>query len=108
VAEQPREPWTYRTTWDDDGDLCYQIKEGEKTIGFVYGEDTARLIAAGPEFYAAAVYGPSLNLPEFLDWLADRLTNTYGESPEVDFVISLRERARLLRAAIARAEGRPA
>lgn len=28
---------------------------------------------------------------EFLNWIADRLVNVYGESPNVDFVHKLRE-----------------
>lgn len=30
---------------------------------------------------------------DFFDWLADRLVEVYGESPNVDFVLSLRKRA---------------
>lgn len=32
-------------------------------------------------------------LPAFLRWIADRLVNVYGESANVDFVLSLRDRA---------------
>lgn len=38
--------------------------------------------------------------PEFLDWIADRLVHVYGESPNVDFVLSLRERSAAARAAL--------
>ena len=31
---------------------------------------------------------------EFLNWLADRLVHVYGESPNVDFVLKLREIAK--------------
>ena len=30
----------------------------------------------------------------FLDWIADRLVHVYGASPNVDFVLRLREMAR--------------
>lgn len=30
---------------------------------------------------------------DFFDWLADRLVEVYGESPNTDFVLSLRKRA---------------
>jgi hypothetical protein len=33
----------------------------------------------------------------FLDWLADRLVHVYGESPNVDFVLRLREISNLLK-----------
>ena len=36
---------------------------------------------------------------EFLDWVADRLV-WYGDNPNVDFVVSLRERAKAARAAL--------
>jgi hypothetical protein len=39
--------------------------------------------------------------PRFLAWIADRLVNVYGESPNVDFVLSLRARASALRSALA-------
>jgi hypothetical protein len=35
----------------------------------------------------------SHDTPTFLDWLADRLVDIYDESPQLDYVLSLRERA---------------
>lgn len=49
--------------------------------------------------------GSDANTPDFLDWIADRLVNRYGEDERVDFVLSLRERAAAGRVAIAKAEG---
>jgi hypothetical protein len=46
-----------------------------------------------------------MDTPTFMDWLADRLVAVYGEKPSVDFVLSLRERAKAGRAAIAKATG---
>lgn len=43
--------------------------------------------------------GASKDTGEFLDWVADRLVNVYGESGSVDFVLSLRERTEALREA---------
>lgn len=51
-------------------------------------------------------HGAQVNLPDFLDWLADRLVIVYGESPNVDFVHTCRDRAKLARAVLAKA--RPA
>ena len=45
---------------------------------------------------------PEREGPKFLDWVADRLVNVYGESENVDFVICLRRRAAKAAAAIAR------
>jgi hypothetical protein len=45
----------------------------------------------------AVDHGQSLNTLEFLDWIAGRLVEVYGESENVDFVLSLKERANLLR-----------
>ena len=44
--------------------------------------------------------GPTYG-PDFLEWIADRLVNVYGESDNVDFVLSLRLRAKQHRAALA-------
>jgi hypothetical protein len=68
-------------------------------------EPFARLIAAAPDLLAALTMGAQVNTPDFLDWVADRLVNVYGESPNVDFVHSLRDRAKAGRAAIAKATG---
>lgn len=67
-------------------------------------EANARLIAAAPDLLHAQTMGSSINTPDFLDFVADRLVNVYGESPNVDFVLSLRSRAQAGRNAIAKAE----
>lgn len=51
------------------------------------------------EYDAAVDMGATVNTVEFLDWLAERLVSQYKESENVDFVLSLRERARALEAA---------
>jgi hypothetical protein len=48
--------------------------------------------------------GASLNTPDFLDWVADRMVSVYRESPNVDFVLSLRDRAKSGREALAAAQ----
>lgn len=79
--------------------------KGRYLVAEAKDADDARLIAAAPELLAAQTMGTELNTPDFLDWIAARLVNVYGESPNVDFVISLRSRAAAGRAAIAKAEG---
>jgi hypothetical protein len=64
----------------------------------------AHLISASPDLLEA--HEPERAGPDFLDWIADRLVEVHGESPDVDFVIALRRRAAKARAAIAKAEGR--
>lgn len=41
--------------------------------------------------------GQTKDTVEFLDWIADRLVHVYGESENVDFVLSLRERTEALK-----------
>ena len=84
--------------------ICGQIHNANG-MSLTEAMANARLIAAAPTMLAALNQGASKNLPDFLDWLADRLVHVYGESPNVDFVLSTRERARLTRAAIAKAVG---
>ena len=38
--------------------------------------------------------------PEFLDWMANRLINVYGEKENVDFVIALRRKSQKIKEAI--------
>ena len=47
--------------------------------------------------------GAQLNTPDFLEWIADRLVHVHGENPNVDYVLTLRDRAKAGRAAIAKA-----
>ena len=68
-------------------------------------EANCNIIAAAPEMLTVLTYGPSVALSEFLEWVADRLVQVHCEPPGADFVISLRERARLARTAIAKAQG---
>jgi hypothetical protein len=66
----------------------------------------ACLIAAAPDLLACQIMGmEKLTTPDFLDWIADRMVGIYGESPNADYVHSLRERAKAGRAAIAKATG---
>lgn len=67
----------------------------------------ANLIAAAPDMLAALKgNGRDYDTPVFLGMIADRLVNVYGEPESTDFVLDLRLRARSIRAAIEKAEGR--
>jgi hypothetical protein len=63
----------------------------------------ALLLAASPDLLEALDPGGEVSGPDFLDWIADRLVNVHGENPNVDYVQSLRKRARKARAAIGKA-----
>lgn len=82
---------------------------GHKNSGFFPSEEeslaNALLISAAPDLLNAQTMGSDMNTPDFLDWIADRLVHVYGESPNVDFVLSLRLRAATGAAAIAKATG---
>ena len=89
----------------DDGSACVEYPrtidpddEGESGAN-------ARLIAAAPELLEALTTGAQMNLPDFLEWIAARLVKVHGEDPNVDYVQTLRHRAKLCREAIAKATG---
>lgn len=44
--------------------------------------------------------GAQVDLPGLLEWMADRLVYVYGENPNIDFVLTTRERAKGLRLAL--------
>lgn len=116
-------PWTF-SRWNEFGDMRFYIAQADgaphtpqlSDVATLIAETpsnewqsiqeaNARLIAAAPELLAAQTMGAELNTPRFLDWVADRLVDVYGESPNVDFVQSLRARATAGRSAIAKATG---
>jgi hypothetical protein len=44
-----------------------------------------------------ALDGPETKIEDFLEWVADRLQYVYKDAPRMDFIISLRERAKTAR-----------
>lgn len=76
-------------------------------IALAKRESDAYLYAAAPDLLMCQTMGSDLNTPNFLDWIADRLINVYGENPNVDFVLSLRSRAKAARLAIEKATQSP-
>jgi len=112
MGNLPKTPWIATTS--DDKSTWWSIRDARgRLIGSAFGASyenhadvarVARLMAAAPDFFHAAITGAQLNLPDFLDWIAARLIN-FGDEPNVDFVMTLRERAKLFRAAIAKATG---
>lgn len=66
----------------------------------------ACLIAAAPELLDAWTMGVELNVPDFLDWMADRLEHVHGENRLYDYMHHLRNIAKTGRAAIAKVTGK--
>lgn len=67
-------------------------------------EANGELIAAAPELLSCLTMGQTLQTPEFLLWIADRLEFVHDEG-KVDFVCSLRERANAMKLARDKALG---
>jgi hypothetical protein len=109
-------PWAWHDAWGPSGKVNAARLRGAKgavvlepnvnTDVHLPNEADAHLIAAAPDLLRSVTVGAEVNLPDFLEWLADRMVNVYGESPNVDFVLTCRDRAKGVRAAIAKAEGR--
>lgn len=60
-----------------------------------YGENKSntQLIVAAPDLIQCLTMGSTLQTPEFLQWIADRLVHVHGEDANYDFIHSLRDRA---------------
>ena len=56
-------------------------------------QSNANLIAAAPDLLNCLTMGQTMQTPEFLDWIADRLVYVHGEHANCDFITSLRKRA---------------
>jgi hypothetical protein len=106
-------PWTLTEFEDHEGGNPWYRIEGDSTLflemvecsdGYIPGQNkaNAHLIAAAPDLLEAH---QSDSGPDFLDWLADRIVEVYGESPNVDFVLTLKRKAAKARAAILKATG---
>lgn len=124
-------PWTFKResspypNWYlvyseySDPPLIVQVLRGTSVVGLqsnadyytyktpreVAAEANARLIAAAPDLLNALTTGAQLNMPDFLEWIAARLVKVHGDDPNVDYVQTLRHRAKLCREAIAKATG---
>ena len=57
-----------------------------------------------PEVVDLFAVGPT-PLPEFIHWVACRFVTVHGDSPNVDYVLSLRKRAEAAETALAKLEG---
>ena len=86
-------PSAWPEGFDEQGSELF--REAAKSI-----EEQALVIS---ELVEAIDKGAQVNTPEMMEWVADRLVFVYGESPNVDFVQSLRIRAERLRSALSKA-----
>lgn len=64
-----------------------------------------KLVTAAPELLDSLTMGQTMQTPEFLHWIADRLVYVHGERENLDFIRSLRERADAMRLAVDKALG---
>lgn len=99
-----RTPWKVCRHLDDE---VTQIDntDGAAVADVYAGSETARteitsLVLAAPGMRQAIEWPAGTPTPDFLEWIADRLVNQYGEHPDVDFVLSLRARAAEMRKSI--------
>jgi hypothetical protein len=69
------------------------------------GTDLTSARAAIADMAAALEPSATPSGPDFLDWIANRLVNVYGESENVDFVLALRRKANAARATLDKHKG---
>jgi hypothetical protein len=89
----------------DKDNLCMVCQGEDLMAKWEEERANAQLIAAAPELLKCLTDGTTVNLPELLDWVADRMVHVYGENENIDFVLTLRHRASVCRTAIAKALG---
>lgn len=106
----PDGPYTFPI--GEDGEYMILDKDGQQ-VGTVLYYHAAKVIAAAlaaPAAQGDAIEGEltkivksgaEKDLPGFLEWIADRLVYVHSENNNVDYVQTLRTRAKQLRAAIA-------
>lgn len=96
-----------RKTWSVVAECGYGVLscDGTRNSPQCCNSADADIIAAAPDLLAACKYGTQFDLSAFLDWVADRFVQWYGERPNTDYILRLRTQADLIRAAIAKAEG---
>jgi beta-xylosidase len=92
AAERAKEPG-----WFDE-QLSQDIAAAADVL-----ESRDRTIA---ELVAAIDGGVQVSTPELMEWIADRMVFVYNESPNVDYVQSLRSRAQKLRLASSQAQSK--
>lgn len=96
-------PWF----WDEEGlGNKHHIVFGKGYPLEMTSKENKSLISAAPELLEALQNGQTMNLADMLEWVADRLVYVHRENENVDFVISLRERASVVRSAIDKALGK--
>jgi len=101
------EDWIEASHTDNDGQKIAVIEYGGcgSHEAFFPNEADKALVVSAPDLLECQTMGQTVNTPDFLEWLADRLVYRYGESPNIDFVLSLRERAKAGRLAMNKALG---
>lgn len=95
-----------RNILTDAKDLAIPLPGRDHHADWCAGIDhpDARLIEAAPGLLHAVTHGAELNLPDFLEWIAARLVNVHGDDRNADFVLTLYDRAKVLRAAISKVD----
>lgn len=78
-------------------DYCLQ---DEEYFMVPIAHQAAKAMQSYDTVIAACEMGAQVQLPELLAWIADKLEHVYNENPNVDFVLTIRERAKKLREAM--------
>lgn len=102
--KQEDAPWdTYVFSEDDPTPIGMFLKaeHAEKAVKAINTYDAREALIR--ELVACLTMGAELCTPDFLEWIADRLVFMHGENRNVDYVLSLRERAKAMRAALTKA-----
>jgi hypothetical protein len=109
-SKLPPGPWRWLQSGFEGEVLGLLDADGRKILRLSPDSTGNWTIDGEPEVLRAIEALPTLvdageEIPQMLDWLADRLVELHGENPHLDFILAARRLANQTRDALAKIDG---